>query len=233
MSRLECFTVSLDGLKCSCYIAYQHYAQHLCPRFTKDTRAFLLKIRQKPIHSRLCHLFLVIFGGQCDSEAQLFEPPDGPTLGRLGGLFVGMTRPQFAIRLLFLEQVIDDDQDPVCQCHDGFLATHALFESLVVGPQVGVLAACGPVGSLDEGLLQPTIALTRLGAQPFASADLGLRTESCPADHVPLAGELVELDAQFRYDDLGNALVDPRDLIQDAYHLSLAACWVRWRPGRP
>src|SRR5260221_7386102 len=93
--------------------------------------------------------------------------------------------------------------------------------------QVGVLAARGPVGRLDQRLLQPTIALPRLGAQPFASADLGLRTESCPTDHVPLAGELVELDAQFRYDDLGNALVDPRDLIQDAYHLSLAACWVR------
>src|SRR5260370_25277658 len=138
-----------------------------------------------------------------------------------------MTRPQFAVGLLFLEQVIDDDQDPVCQGHDGFLAAHAFFESLVVGPQVGVLAARGPVGSLDQRLLQPTIALARLGAQPFASADLGLPTESGPTDHGPLAGELVELDAQFPYDDLGNALVDPRDLIQDAYHLSLAACWVR------
>ena len=88
------------------------------------------------------------------------------------------------------------------------------------------------MGRLDEGLLQPTIALPRLGIQPFASADLGLRTESCPADHMPLAGELVELDAQFRYDDLGNALVDPRDLIQDAQHPGLAACWVRWRLGR-
>jgi hypothetical protein len=140
-------------------------------------RAFLLKIRQKSIHSRLCYLILVIFGDQCDSEAQLFEPPDGPTLGRLGGLFVGMTRSQFAVGLLFLEQVIDDDQDPVCQGHDGFLAAHALFESLVVGPQVGVLAARGPVGGLDEGLLQPTIALTRLGAQPFTGADLGLRAD--------------------------------------------------------
>jgi hypothetical protein len=98
----------------------------------------------------------------------------------------------------------------VCQGHDGFLAAHALFESLVVGPQVGVLAARGPVGGLDEGLLQPTIALTRLGAQPFPGADLGLRAESCPTDQMSRASELVELDAQFRYDNLGNALVDTR-----------------------
>jgi hypothetical protein len=70
-------------------------------RALRMLRAFLLKIRQKSIHSRLCYLILVIFGDQCDSEAQLFEPPDGPTLGRLGGLFVGMTRSQFAVGLLF------------------------------------------------------------------------------------------------------------------------------------
>jgi len=63
-------------------------------------RAFLLKMCQKAIHSRLCHLVFVIFGGQRDSEAQLFEPSDSPTLGRLGGLFVGMTRSQFAVGLL-------------------------------------------------------------------------------------------------------------------------------------
>jgi hypothetical protein len=44
---------------------------------------------------------------------------------------------------------------------------------------------------------------------------------------MPRASELVELDAQFRYDNLGNALVDTRHLIQDAYHLGLAACWDR------
>ena len=147
-------------------------------------RAFLLKICRKPIHSRLCHLFLVIFEGQQDHEAQVFKPSDGPTLGRLGDLFVGMTRTQFAVGLLLLEQVINDDQDPVCQCHVGFLAAHALCQSFVVGPQVGILAMRGPVGRLDEGLLQPTIALARLGAQPFAGADFGLRAQSHPADLV-------------------------------------------------
>ncbi len=165
----------------------------------------------------------MIFGGQRDSEAQLLKPADGPALGGFKSLFVGMTWSQFAIGLLLLEQVINDDQDPVCQGHDGFLAAHALFESLVVGPQVRILAARRAVGGLNERLLQPAVALARLGAQPFPSADLGLRAQSCPADQVPFAGELIESDTQFRNDDLGNALVDPRHLIQDAQHLSLAA----------
>jgi hypothetical protein len=138
-----------------------------------------------------------------------------------------VARSQFVVRLVLFEQVIAHDQDAVCQGHDGLLAAHALCESLVVGPQVSVLAARGPVGGLDEGLLQPTIALARLGAQPFAGADLGLRAQSSPTEQVPRASELVEPDAQVRYDDLGNALVDPRHLIQDGHHLGLAACRVR------
>ena len=144
----------------------------------------LLKISRKPTSILSGHLLLVVsrgqrltlFGSQRNREAQLLEPADGPALGRFGGLFVGMARSQFAVGLALFEQVIDDEEDAVCQGHDGFLAAQAFLESLVVGPQVGVLAACSSVGGFDERLAQPAIALARFGAQAFAGADLGFRT---------------------------------------------------------
>jgi hypothetical protein len=86
-----------------------------------------------------------------------------------------MTGPQFAVGLLVVKQVINDDQDTVGQGHDGFLAAHPFGESPVVSSQAGVLAAPGSVGRLDEGLFEPVIAVADPGAQLFARANLGGR----------------------------------------------------------
>ena len=78
-----------------------------------------------------------------------------------------------------------------------------------------------------ERLSQPAIALARFGAQPFASADLGRRTQASPGDQVTRASELVESGPQFGQHNLGNALVDARHLVQHAYHVGLPARRVR------
>jgi hypothetical protein len=87
------------------------------------------KIHRKPISYPLRHPLLVVcqgqrlllFGSQRDREAQLLQSANGPAFGRGKGLFVGVARSQFAVGLLFFEQVIDDDQDAVRQGYDGFL----------------------------------------------------------------------------------------------------------------
>ena len=61
--------------------------------------------------------------------------------------------------------MIDDDQDAMSQSHQRFLVSHAPAQSLVIGAQKSVLAVCGGVGGLNEGLTQPAIALARFGAQ--------------------------------------------------------------------
>jgi hypothetical protein len=43
---------------------------------------------------------LVTFGGEGDREAELLKPQDSPALGRLGGLFVGVSRTRFAVGLV-------------------------------------------------------------------------------------------------------------------------------------
>src|SRR6266581_2110275 len=75
--------------------------------------SFPLKMRYKLISGMLSHL--LVCRGQRHSEAQVLEPPDGPALGRFENLFLGVARSQFAVGLLFFEQVIDDDQDAMGQ----------------------------------------------------------------------------------------------------------------------
>jgi hypothetical protein len=138
----------------------------------------LLKIPLSEKMSLLGHL-----GGlKRDLVAQLLQASDCPALGSLGSLLLGVVWPQFAVGLLLFEQMIDDHQDAMSQGHDRFLPSHALFESLVIRPQVGAFAACCRVGSLNEGLTEPGIAFAALAAQAFAGTDLGCRTEPRPGD---------------------------------------------------
>ena len=132
----------------------------------------------------------MVFEGERDREAQLLQPSDRPALRRGGDLFLGVARPQFARRLLVLEQVRDDNQDAVGQGDKRFLAAHALFKSLRIGSQKSLLAARSALGGLDERLTQPAIALACFGAQPFARTDLGRWTQARPGDQMALAGAL-------------------------------------------
>ena len=95
-------------------------------------------------HKLIISSCLVVFGGQCDREAELLQALECPALGGFEGLLVGMARSQFAIGLLLFEQVIDNDQDPVRQGHNGFLAAQTFLEPLVIRPQVGAEARAQP-----------------------------------------------------------------------------------------
>ena len=77
---------------------------------SKERAFLLLKMARELIWEASGDLLLVgpgepltLVGSERDREAELLQASDRPALGRLGGLFVGMSRSQFAIALLFLK----------------------------------------------------------------------------------------------------------------------------------
>ena len=58
-----------------------------------------------------------------------------------------------------LKHVVDDDQDAVGDGHDGFLASEADEESVVLSDEVRVACPAGAVGRLNERGAQPRVRL--------------------------------------------------------------------------
>ena len=72
----------------------------------------------------------------------------------------------------------------------------------------------------NQGLAQPSIPLTRLAAEVFASALVIARTDANPGGEMLGIGKARHIRADLRQEDLGESLIDPRNRIQERQGLS-------------
>src|SRR5262247_3562165 len=100
----------------------------------------------------------------------------------------------------------------MCNCNRSLLLIDPSGQTAILRAQVSVLGALRRPGSLDQGRPQIGIAITCAPRLALAAGSVVARTQSTPTRQMLICGEIgLDLDANLRNNDLGDALPNPRN----------------------
>src|SRR5215475_1830088 len=99
----------------------------------------------------------------------------------------------------------------MCNCNRSLLLIDPSGQTAILRAQVGVLGALCRPSRLDQGRPQVSIAITCTPRFAPATGSVVARTQPTPTCQMFIRGEVsLDLDANFRNNDLGHALPNPR-----------------------
>src|SRR5215510_294808 len=121
---------------------------------------------------------------------------------------------EILVRLLPRQHHVDDGEDGMPDRNQGTFLPPACGNPFVLGCERGVFGFGGDMGNFDEDLAQPAIPLARLPAQALAPTLVVPRTHPGPRGKMLGAGKTAHIGADLGNEDLGRALTDSRNRIQ-------------------
>ncbi len=117
------------------------------------------------------------------------------------------------------KHMIDNYQNRMANSDHRLFIAAATGDPIKLRAEIGAFGpACAP-GRLAKAGLEPFVALGGLPGFPFARAFVGARADAAPGGEVAGVGEVAHVDSDFGDDDMGVAVVNPRDFDQESDRL--------------
>src|SRR5512143_312196 len=135
--------------------------------------------------------------------SQLLQPLDELTGETIRIEAIQEVGPQFDIRRLALQYVIDDGQQRMTQRHDRSLLAPPRRQAVILRRQVCPLGVARRPRGLGQRLPQPAVTLGRPAAAMFARALVVARAHPRPRYQVTRRRELLQVRPDLRDEALG------------------------------